>query len=355
MMPPWKLQPHWRNEQIFRQLSDAKDQELLEHIRQHGVRRPIVVTGQHCECAPYTILSGHRRWRTAWQLELPLVEVLIRDNLTAADELEILVVENLGDQLGRKLTPTQKAELERLLFEQLKIGRGTRTDLKTSVTGNQSSAAMGASPLRTTLARIAGQTGDSQSTIAARHKAVFSLLSTPKLKEALDSGVIKENPAARLLREVERDPAVRTALSAHAIGVATPAQKGTIEAAQRMVDAALEQRLQAQKPSRRRRAKGARSSTEIATAALSSVPVDPKGLIYLGEPAPVIQEFEKVTAAFAKLAAKYPVIASRYMIAHMLIALRAMNAQATTMVEAIKRQQTITEIERLHAAGRRHP
>lgn len=117
MVPPLKLRPHWRNEQIFRALSDAKDQELLDHIRQHGVRRPIVVTGQGCTCAPYTILSGHRRWHAAVKLGLSFVEVLIRDNLTAANELEILVVENLGDQLGRKLTPTQKAELERLLFE----------------------------------------------------------------------------------------------------------------------------------------------------------------------------------------------------------------------------------------------
>lgn len=340
VVSPQTLRPHWQNEQLFRSVSGAKDDEFVEHVRQHGVRRPLIVTGVGCESAPNTILSGHRRWHAAFKLGLAQIEVIKRDGLSARDELEIMVLDNLGDQHGRRLSTTQKAELERMLFEKYRIGQGARTDLKTSVTGNQGSVTTSTSQ-RTALARIAAETGCSQSTIAARQKAVHSPLSTPKLKAALDAGQIKENPAARIVRTIEKDAGVRAALKAQAQGALTLQMAAVLDAARRQVDEQLDTLVS--KPKRQRRRKDAEKSG-VSQVHVPQVlePVDkpdrlrPNDVIYVDAPDGIHRELTRLCTRFVEVAQRYPQVGARYLGALITGALRAINIEAEAVLEAMQ-------------------
>lgn len=68
---PKELKPHPRNSCIYG--SDEDVTELVELIAQSGWVKPLVITPSR------TIISGHRRWKAALQLELESVPVEVRE------------------------------------------------------------------------------------------------------------------------------------------------------------------------------------------------------------------------------------------------------------------------------------
>ncbi len=83
---PNLLKPHPRNSSIYGDDEDVT--ELVELIRRSGWVKPVIVT------ANYVIVSGHRRWKAALQLELDSVPVEIREFTDEIGELEALLLEN---------------------------------------------------------------------------------------------------------------------------------------------------------------------------------------------------------------------------------------------------------------------
>ncbi|TKC90014.1 ParB/RepB/Spo0J family partition protein [Polyangium fumosum] len=266
VLDPRKLGQYWRNNEIFPLASenDARFRELVQDVRDHGITRPLVVTGENCASAPGTVLGGHRRRRAAIDANLREVPVVVHDGLTADEEYEIFLRDNLADLHGRKLSPKQKADLEKRLAGLHTVGKGRRTDLKTSVKNNQGDGAPASAPggPQTTRAKVAAEVGDSPSTITARQTCFFSPLSTEALREAVDARKLKENPAAAIIRSVQREPGIREAVKAYEAGTVTATDQAKLEEAQRRVDEELAKRLATPRKKKTPKADAAAAETE---------------------------------------------------------------------------------------------
>lgn len=89
-LSPHDLYPHPRESSIYGDNQDATD--LAAKIKESGWIAPLVVslrTGRH------VIISGHRRWLAALELQLPLVPVEAQEFVTEEEELEALLLHNL--------------------------------------------------------------------------------------------------------------------------------------------------------------------------------------------------------------------------------------------------------------------
>ncbi|RKZ56249.1 MAG: hypothetical protein DRR16_15525 [Candidatus Parabeggiatoa sp. nov. 3] len=96
-----ELKPHPRNVEIY---GDENVNDLVEQIRTTGWLKPIVISPE------MNIISGHRRWKAAQQLEWERVPVEIQEFESDEDELRRLLNENVN----REKTPTQKTREMRL-------------------------------------------------------------------------------------------------------------------------------------------------------------------------------------------------------------------------------------------------
>ncbi|WP_438040148.1 ParB/RepB/Spo0J family partition protein [Sorangium sp. So ce128] len=344
VVAPHSLRPHYRNRDLFPPESENQDryQALLQHIREHGVQRALLVTGERCASPSGTILGGHRRHRAALEGGLPEVPVIIHDDLSATDEHLAMLLDNHADQHGRKLTPKQKAELERRLTEALRVGRGRRTDLVASVKNNQGSATPPANATgkpMTTRNRVASETGTSESAVAARQVIFSSPISTPALQDAVDTGKIKLNPAASIVRAVQRDPEVHAALRAVTSGEGMAAALAVLEDARRQVDAALQ--TQVSTPRRKRSppasAKGTPTPATKPGAAPASRPATPSPprRIHVGPaPEPVLQAFERLATEFEALADQYSSVAAKYLHRLTMVVVERANSDASAVLDA---------------------
>lgn len=67
--------------------------ELASSIKEHGILSPLVVhTGKNGD---FTLIAGERRLRAAGLAGLKQVPVILRENLSGSDQLELALVENL--------------------------------------------------------------------------------------------------------------------------------------------------------------------------------------------------------------------------------------------------------------------
>ncbi|WP_437896150.1 ParB N-terminal domain-containing protein [Sorangium sp. So ce124] len=344
VVAPRSLRPHHRNRELFPPESENQDRydALLQHVRKHGVQRPLLVAGERCASAPGTILGGHRRHRAALEGGLREVPVVMHDGLNAADEHLVMLLDNHGDQHGRKLTPRQRAELERQLSEALKVGRGRRTDLVTSVKNNQGSAPTPADASGKPTAmrnKVAAETGTSASAVTARQVVFYSPISTAALHQAVDAGKIKLNPAADIVRTAQRAPEVSAALKALTAGKDTAAEQAVMEDAKRRVDAALQKRLstprkkRAPRGSTKRRPAQARTPVPASTSTPTASP-SPRW-IHVGQaPEPLLQAFERLTTEFEALADRYSTVAAKYLHRLTRAVVKGADADTSAVLEA---------------------
>jgi ParB-like chromosome segregation protein Spo0J len=104
-----ELTPHPRNRLIYQ---SEPDDNLLERIRAaQGVRDPLTITKKN------VIISGHRRWEKAKQLELPEVPVVVFESEDEAAILKELIESNLDRRAQTTRDKLLEAEALREVVE----------------------------------------------------------------------------------------------------------------------------------------------------------------------------------------------------------------------------------------------
>lgn len=124
-LSPHDLYPHPRESSIYGNNQDIA--ELAAKIKESGWIAPLVVS---LRTGRYVIISGHRRWFAALELQLPFVPVEVQEFATEEEELEALLLHNLyrektTEQKGREALVWQEIEQERAKGRQ-----GARNDLR---------------------------------------------------------------------------------------------------------------------------------------------------------------------------------------------------------------------------------
>src|SRR3989304_5383654 len=83
-----KLRPHPKNVEIYDPPEGPEWEEFLRSVKQNGILEPLLVN------PVLVIISGHRRWLAATQLNLELVPCLILNPMTELEELKTIVEAN---------------------------------------------------------------------------------------------------------------------------------------------------------------------------------------------------------------------------------------------------------------------
>lgn len=82
-------------DQPRRHFPEADLDELAASIREKGVLQPLLVRPVADAAGEYQIVAGERRWRAAQRVGLRVLPVVVRDDLTDLDVLEIGIIENV--------------------------------------------------------------------------------------------------------------------------------------------------------------------------------------------------------------------------------------------------------------------
>jgi ParB family chromosome partitioning protein len=78
-----------------RAMDDARISDLARSIREKGVLQPLLVRAHPERADEFEIIAGERRWRAAQKARVHDLPVIIRNDLTDREALEIALVENL--------------------------------------------------------------------------------------------------------------------------------------------------------------------------------------------------------------------------------------------------------------------
>ncbi len=96
-------------------MDDAGIGDLARSIREKGILQPLLVRAHPERAGEFEIIAGERRWRAAQKAQVHDVPVIIRDDLTDRETLEIALVENLQRE---DLSVLDEAEGYRRLMEE---------------------------------------------------------------------------------------------------------------------------------------------------------------------------------------------------------------------------------------------
>lgn len=115
-----QLKPHSLNNKIY---GDSFDSDLLESIKAKGIITPLVVTPADI------IISGHRRYHAALELNLESLPVVVKD-VTDLEASELLILANrqrqkTNEQVAREYTKLKEIETERAKIRQSDAGKET--------------------------------------------------------------------------------------------------------------------------------------------------------------------------------------------------------------------------------------
>jgi ParB family chromosome partitioning protein len=120
-------------EQPRRFFDESSLEELAESIRRHGLLQPLLVS--EAGAGGYVVIAGERRWRAARKAGLDKVPAVVREQLTAREDLALALVENLQ---RRDLTPLEEARA----FEHLRSEYGlSQAEIAEQVGWNRSTVA----------------------------------------------------------------------------------------------------------------------------------------------------------------------------------------------------------------------
>ncbi len=113
MMDINKIEPN--RDQPRKNFDEDALQELADSISQKGVLEPLLVFPRDDY---YMIVSGERRWRAAKKANVKEVPVIIRDDLTEQEILEISLIENIQRE---DLNPIEEALTYKRLLEEFNL------------------------------------------------------------------------------------------------------------------------------------------------------------------------------------------------------------------------------------------
>ena len=108
-----RLEPN--QEQVRREMDEAKLEELARSIKASGVIQPILVRPQGG--GRYEIVAGERRWRAAQRAGLMKVPVVVRD-VPDNKRLELALIENIQRE---DLNPIDEASAYRRLADEFQL------------------------------------------------------------------------------------------------------------------------------------------------------------------------------------------------------------------------------------------
>ncbi|HEC90579.1 MAG TPA: ParB/RepB/Spo0J family partition protein [Alphaproteobacteria bacterium] len=98
-----------------RAMDDAGIGDLARSIREKGILQPLLVRAHPERADEFEIIAGERRWRAAQKAQLHDLPVIIRNDLTDREALEIALVENLQRE---DLSALDEAQGYRRLMEE---------------------------------------------------------------------------------------------------------------------------------------------------------------------------------------------------------------------------------------------
>lgn len=90
--------------------------ELADSINEHGIIQPLIV--QSTPTGGYRIIAGERRWRAAKMAGLAEVPVVVRDDITEEQTMQIALIENLQRE---NLNPIEEALGYKELIDRYKM------------------------------------------------------------------------------------------------------------------------------------------------------------------------------------------------------------------------------------------
>ncbi|MCM1167865.1 MAG: ParB/RepB/Spo0J family partition protein [Ruminococcus sp.] len=91
-------------EQPRKSFDNESLKQLAESISEHGVLQPLIV--QSLPSGSYRIIAGERRWRAAKMAGLSEIPVIVRDDITEEQAMQIAMIENLQRE---NLNPIEEA------------------------------------------------------------------------------------------------------------------------------------------------------------------------------------------------------------------------------------------------------
>ncbi|WP_130838465.1 ParB/RepB/Spo0J family partition protein [Lachnoclostridium sp. Marseille-P6806] len=108
-----KVEPNRKQPRMA--FDQEKLDELADSIKKFGLLEPLIVrtVGTH-----YEIIAGERRWRAAKQVGLKEVPVIIRNNLTEKEVVELSLIENIQRE---QLNPIEEAKAYKRLIEEFHL------------------------------------------------------------------------------------------------------------------------------------------------------------------------------------------------------------------------------------------
>jgi ParB family chromosome partitioning protein len=102
-------------DQPRRYFAEADLDDLAASIREKGVLQPLLVRPAPGAAGEYQIVAGERRWRAAQRAGLRTLPIVVREDLTDVDVLEIGIIENVQ---RADLNPVEEALGYLALIEQ---------------------------------------------------------------------------------------------------------------------------------------------------------------------------------------------------------------------------------------------
>ncbi|MGV8027043.1 MAG: ParB/RepB/Spo0J family partition protein [Anaerolineaceae bacterium] len=100
------------------EIQDEDLQELCSSIKEHGIIQPLIVTADENQIGNFILIAGERRLRAAGLVGLESVPVLIRENLTNQQQLELALIENIQRE---DLSAIEAAQAYQQLAEEFKL------------------------------------------------------------------------------------------------------------------------------------------------------------------------------------------------------------------------------------------
>ena len=113
----------------FQSVDKSEYDELRDSVKEFGIITPLIVNKSD---KGYEIISGHRRWQIAKELNLDVVPVYVREF-----SKEEAVINFVDSNLSReKILPSEKARAYKMKHDAIKK-QGARTDLTSSQVGTK--------------------------------------------------------------------------------------------------------------------------------------------------------------------------------------------------------------------------
>ena len=224
----WSLTPE--NDRLFQSADAAAERDFRADLADHGADHPLVACGPGGASPPGTLLEGHRRRLGLLAAGHATARVLFRRDLTASDEIVVMIRGNIADSHARKLTEEAKFRLE----EEVRRAAGER---RGRPRGGDNSVASDGICGTETATLIGAKLTATPHAVRDRAKIFGTPLCTPKLRDAVNRLEAKLSPAAELVRKVEGQFGLARG------GGGEPASEGVLSRARATLDAQLKAML----------------------------------------------------------------------------------------------------------------